>query len=195
MAGYHAVIGEIASLIVLASAIPYLMGILKGTSTPSKVSWWIWALNDCAIVSTHFAGGGRTTFWVPMIQTVSSLAIAIILTVKQRKSKSTWTKLDKFCVAGSAASFTVWAVSGSALTGLIIGLVIDSLGAAPTLRNVWKNPKAENRLPWLMVLVAKALNLFAVSHWSFAVALYPMYAVVLSSAVTLPMLLPRRKSQ
>jgi hypothetical protein len=69
-------------------------------------------------------------------------------------------------------------------------LVIDLLGALPTLRTAYHDPEAESLLSWMVFLLADTLNLCAIGSWSLAASLYPVHLFIL--AAVLVTLLARR---
>ncbi len=183
-----AVAGRAAGLLSLAAFVPYILAILRGETRPNRATWWIWTLVGFMLGASYYASGASHTIWVPVSYTVGPLVTAG-LSVKY--GEGGWTRFDRACVLGVAASLVLWWVLRSPIVALVINLWIDFMGALPTIRKSYLEPDGEDRAAWALFFVGNAANLFAVERWVFAIAVYPIYMFVASGTITALVLRPR----
>lgn len=184
---WHSAVGQAAGVVSLLGFVPYLISVVRGRTRPSMASWWIWTLVGCLIVVSYYAAGARTSIWTPVSYVIGPLLIAL---VSLRYGSGGWSRFDRLCVLGAGLSLLLWVLSGTPLTTLIFNILIDLLGALPTVRKTWQEPDSEDRLSWALFLIANSLNLLAVQPWTFPNASYPIYIFAL--ALVMNALLLRR---
>lgn len=174
-------VGVAAGVISLAGFVPYLASTFAGKTRPNRATWWIWTVVGTMLGASYYASGARASAWVALSYVVGPLVTAI---VSLWRGEGGWSRFDRACIAGAAVSALLWWTSGSPLVALLINVLIDALGALPTIRKTWRDPSSENRLAWSLSLGGNALNLLAVEAWTFAQALYPVYLCVVGASVT-----------
>ncbi len=167
-----------AGVISTAAYIPYIISILKGKTKPNRASWWIWAVLGIIICASYWSVGARNTFWY-------TLPVGMITTalLSLKYGIGGWTPFDRVCLAGAAAGLLLWWVSGIPFTALAVSMGIDMIGYFPTMRKIWHMSGSEDRLTWMMFLVAAALNVAAIDRWTLDIAIYPVYILVFNSIV------------
>ena len=178
---FQSLVGGVAGIIAFSAYVIYIIAVLKGTTTPSRATWFIWSVLGIIIGLSYFFSGARTTIWVPLGEVLGPLVIAI-LAIKY--GEGGWTKLDRFCIFGSAISLALWGISGSPIVGLLSSVTVDIIAAIPTIVKSYKRPDGEDKLAWTMTFVANFLNLFAIDRWVFAVLLYPIYSSIVDGTIT-----------
>jgi hypothetical protein len=104
--------------------------------------------------------------------------------VAYRYGDRSFSRFDKGCFVAVAMSVVLWAVSGTPLVAMVLCILIDLLGALPTVRKVWSEPESEDKLSWGLFTLANAINLAAIESWTFAGALYPVYLFLICGLVT-----------
>ena len=166
--------GVIAGVLALTAFVPYIIAILRGSTRPNRATWFIW----------------HDTLWVPVAYVAGPLVVAV-LSIKF--GEGGWTWLDRLCLFGAAASAPLWWLSGSPLIALVINLLIDALGALPTIRKSYYNPQGEDRTAWALGLAGATVNLFAIEAWSYEIAAYPVYMFVANATIAALVLVPRKQ--
>jgi hypothetical protein len=185
---WHALVGLAAGVVALLGFVPYLHAVVRGRTHPNRATWWIWALVSAVSLASYRSVGSPEAIWVPASYTLGPLVTAIVAT---KYGTGRWSGLDRVCLAGSLAAVGIWATTGEPVLALAMNIVVDSLGAVPTLRQAWLDPASENLPAWLIFLAGNALNLLALTEWSFATAAYPLYLLVATGAITLFLVRPR----
>jgi len=76
--------------------------------------------------------------------------------------------------------------------GAAAPILAFSLEDAPQLAagKVYSDPHSENGLAWVLFSIGTILNLFAIEHWVFAEAVYPVRMVFIMGSITVLVLRP-----
>lgn len=169
-----AVAGKVAGIVSIASYIPYTLAILRGKK-PNRATWWIWAIVSIIAGIDYHDSGADSTMFLPLGYIVGSLTIA---TLTIWRGEGGWEPFDRKCLFGVGVSVVLRVIFNSPLIGLITILFIDFMGALPTIRKVYHEPRSEDRTAWVLFFVGNVINLFAVEKWTFAIAVYPIYMLI-----------------
>jgi hypothetical protein len=183
-------IGMIAGLIILAAYIPYIQGILAGKTRPNRASWFIWAVLGIIIAASYRLSGGIDSGWVPIGNVAGTIVIAL-LSIKH--GQGGFTRLDLGCLLGAAAGLIAWSITNIPATALLIASAVDLLGYLPTIRKAYYEPWSEDRRAWTIFLFGYAINIFAISEWSLAIASYPVYQLALCALMVWLLVFRKRK--
>lgn len=177
MNNIYEIIGITAAIIGILGYIPYIISILKGDTQPNKASWFIWTVVGGLLAISYLAEGNQSAIWLPLAYFICPLVIALL---SLRYGYSIWTRVDTLCIIAAGLSLIPWMLSHNATSTLLINLLIDSVGAVPTIVKTYRDPKTEDCTAWVLFLIANTLNLFALSTWTI-VDIYPIYLFLLAS--------------
>lgn len=174
-------IGIVSGIVSLSAILLYARSILNGKTKPSRVTWWAWTLVGLIILSSYYHAGAEhsNTIWLAVSYVAGPFFIALL---SFKYGVGGWSFLDRLCFFGVAASILVWYMFGPLYT-LFVALVIDCLGALPTIRKVYARHGDEDKTAWLFALVASSLNLFAIDTWTFSISIYPVYMFLLNGTI------------
>ncbi|MFA7315507.1 MAG: hypothetical protein WC059_01740 [Candidatus Paceibacterota bacterium] len=182
--------GIVAGVIAFLAYIVYIVSIFKGESKPNRATWWIWSFMGLVIGISYFFSGAENTIWVPLVEFLGPLSIAI-LSIKYGEGGLD-DRTDLICIAGAVVSIVLWIIFDSPLIALITNLVVDSFALIPTIKKSFLRPEGEDFWAWFGTGVADSLNLFAAEKPSFAILLYPVYMLV-SDLIIIFILLLKKK--
>jgi hypothetical protein len=177
---WHATIGIAAGILFLAGNIPYILSIRRGETRPNRVSWLVWTTIGFILVGSYYTLGATSTLWLPLCQAIGQ---AIITCYAFKYCQGKWTKLDKICLTGAGLSLLLWWRSGSAEIALVMNMLMDVLGAIPTIVKMYREPESENRLFWYITSSASFLNVLAIEQFSPSVAALPIYFLALNATM------------
>lgn len=187
-----AVAGRVAGVVALAAFVPYILAIFRGETKPNRATWFIWTVVNFMATASYYSSGAHHTIWIPVIY---AIAPVVVFTLSLKYGVGGWTPFDVGCLCISGISAIAWWISGSPLVALLINLFIDFVGALPTIRKVYHDPKSEDRTAWIIGSVANAINLFAVERWTFAIMIYPLYQFSVCMLVTILIFIRRGQKQ
>lgn len=191
MSNFSVVVGRLAGIISLIAFVPYIISTLRRKTRPNRASWWIWTAVGVILGTSYHSSGANNTIWVPVSYVIGPFIIAII---SLKYGEGGWTKFDRSCLIGAAASVILWFTFKEPIIALLVCLTIDLLGALPTIRKAYKDPEGEDKFAWGLFFVGNTLNLSAVEKLSFAILVYPLYMFVANGLITFFVFRRRQKS-
>jgi len=184
------VLGIIAGVIAFSAYIVYIISIFQGRSKPNRATWWIWAFMGLVLALSYQFSGAINTIWVPYVEFLGPLSIAI-LSVKYGEGGLN-NKTDLVCLFGAIVSIILWIIFNNPVVALITNLAIDSFAIIPTIKKSYLRPEGEDFWAWFGTGLADTLNMFAVERFTFAILIYPIYMLV-SDLIIILILLFRKK--
>lgn len=187
----HSVIGIIAGIVAFAANPPYIWAILKGTTKPDRVTWWILAGLNVLIFASSYALGAWDTLWLPLGYAIS-FGIIAILSLKYGEGDFQLSGIQQTCVAGAVLAVFVWWFSGSALFALGLTIAIDFFGIVPTIYKSYMRPWHEDKIAWGIAFLASILYIGAIETWTFSIAAYPVYLLITNGILAFLIIIPRR---
>lgn len=180
--------GAAAGGVSVIAFVPYLADVVRGRTRPSVATWFIWTGVGALLCASTWASGARASVWVAASLVLGPLVTAL---VALRHGDRSFSRFDKGCLLVASLSVGLWVYTGKPLVALGLNVLVDFLGALPTLRNVWRDPGAESHLGWALFFAANALNLLAVEAWTLGGAAYPVYLFLVTLSMNALLLRPR----
>ncbi len=171
-------LGVISGIFLIIGYLPYAYEVVRGSTTPNRVSWFIWSLSTAIILFGVHETGTNEAIWVPVADAIGCFSIFVLSLFL---GTGGWTKTDKISLTISAISLFVWWYTGSALIALLTNLLIYTSGYLPTIQKSIANPRSESLVAWSFFLIGVVLNLITVAigtDTGFAVWLYPIVLVI-----------------
>jgi hypothetical protein len=168
----HVFLGVTAGALGLAANPLYVVAMVRGSTKPSKVTWWVLAALHLFLAASYYAAGARETIWLPVAYAISFLLVAVL---SVRYGESGWRTTDTISLLGLSASGAAWCISRGPQMGLAIATCVEFFAIIPTIEKAYRRPSTEDRPAWLVATVAASLNVLAVDSWTPAIAAYPAY--------------------
>jgi hypothetical protein len=188
MSTWHSVLGMGAGFFSILCVVPYIITILKGKTRPSRATWWIWFVLSSTISLSYYSTGATTTIWLPVCGGLGQLVVALL---SLKYGEGGWSRFDRVCLMGVGISLLLWWGFNAPFVALLCNLIIDLLGAMPTILKSYREPHKESLLTWSLYLTGSILNLFAVEHWSITLAMFPLYIFIVNAAIVGCLLRPK----
>lgn len=186
----HAFAGKVAGVLSLLAFLPYIVMTARGRTRPNRATWIIWMVVGLMAGSSYWASGARETMWVPVSYIIGPSAVLLFAL---KYGEGGWTKLDRACLAMALMSGVLWWLTGNPLVALCLNIFVDFLGAVPTAVKAWRKPESEDRTAWMFWFLGSVANMFAVTKWTFSIAVYPVYMVSGISLIIFALYRPRRR--
>ena len=159
----------LAGVLVVLGYAPYIRAILKRQTKPSKASWIIWATLDLITIIAMFV---KHTVNGQIVGAVAGSWVVVALAIKY--GTPGWTKLDKFCLGGSALGIALWLAFSSPVLCLMTSQSVVVIASFPTFASSWRSPSAESRLGWTCWWLSCVLATIAIPHWTLMDAFQPL---------------------
>ena len=169
---------EFYLLIVIAilAGASYLLGLvqmLRGSYKPSTFSRIVWLL----LGVNGFAGVllSSTSTAAVLLAGISLLGSAAMCVLSFWKGVRTIGKLEYVCIVLLIVSGLIWIFFEAPLVNLFISLFAHFIGAVPTYKKVWLEPKSESWGFWSLFFFASVLSIFASPGSSIKDVVFPIY--------------------
>lgn len=187
---YKIVISIISVLLVFVGYGPYVWDILKRKTIPHTFTFLIWSLASSITWALQVKGGAGVGAWITFA--VSIVCILIFLLCLKYGEKNI-TKLDVlfFCLA--LLSLFLWLVAHQPVLSVILVVLTDILGFAPTLRKSWNKPYSETLFTWWVAAFRHGLGVIALEEFNLLTLLYPMAWTAANIIFCLILILRRRQ--
>jgi hypothetical protein len=173
--------GIFAGILSFSAYLLYIVAIIRGTTKPSRATWFIWAFIGIVLAVSYKASGAESTIWVPVSEAIAPTIIAL-LSIKYGTGGTD--KTDLLAFFGSFVSIILWWKFDSPLMALITNLVIDFFAAIPTIIKSYKSPKEEDKIAWTFTQMGNVLNLLAIDRMVLGVIIYPLYTFLIDGIIT-----------
>jgi hypothetical protein len=191
MENYKTIISIVATIIGLASYVPYLTGTLRGTIKPNPASWMVWGiLAAVAFAGQLVSGGGIGT----LITGTSAFASFFVMAFAMRgKGSRQLSQLDWTCLGASALAVAMWPIANSPLLSVALVSAVTLVGYIPTYAKSYARPHEENVSMYLVGIIKYVMAAIALSQYSAVTLLYPVVVVIANTALLTLMGLRRKQ--
>ena len=170
-----ALVGVIAGILNICGTIPYVRDIFRHKTKPERAMWWVYAVLFSVLFFAQFDSDAG---WLLLITGSYIISAALIAILSVKYGYGSFHKRDTISLAIAALGLIGWWITDSALVAIILVIVIDFAGFWLTLVKTWAAPHSETLIAWQLSLVSALLSLLSIQNWSFAVWIYPVYAVL-----------------
>lgn len=170
----------LASVITIVSVLPYLRDILKGTTKPNLVSWITWTLLTGIATGAEIAAHE----YVAAIFTGSAVietASVVVLGIKHGYVK--YTMFDVVCQVSAIVGIILWQLFNSPAIGVMASVIIDFIGALPTIRHSWLSPGEETWSAFGLAALGGIFALLALNSYNWISLPYALYIVSINLVI------------
>ena len=160
----------------------YLRDTLRGTTKPNRVTWLLWAVAPLLAAAVEFDEGvglrALPTFMIgfmPLLVFAASFA----------NRSSVWAihRFDYACGAVSVVGTFVWLATRNGVLAISAAMVADFMAGIPTVRKSWTHPETETVHTYVGALISMAIVLLTIEDWTFDVAAFPIFIVIMASVM------------
>ncbi len=186
---YKVIIGVISVILVFVGYGPYILDILKRKTTPHTFTFLIWSLASSITWALQVKGGAGVGAWITFA--VSGVCIFIFfLCLKYGEKSITISDIVFFVLA--LLSLFLWLVVNQPVWSVILVVLTDVLGFAPTIRKSWNKPHSETLFTWWVAAFRHGFGILALQKFNLLTLLYPI-AWTAANLIFCIVLLIRRK--
>src|SRR3989344_5980170 len=178
---WHTLVGTGASILLLSLIIPYIRSITSGTTRPSAVSWFGWALLFAIATAAQASKGIDWSLAVPLISTISTTTIALTALYLGR---AVWTRADGVCIVLGTLAIILWAITKEPLVAIILSMIADFSVTIPTIIKTYQDPTSEPSTLWILYVIGVTLEVVATRQFTVYNLLFPVYTVFGASIIT-----------
>ncbi len=162
----------ISTIVAIGAIVPYLGDIVKGRTKPRISTWLIWTiLTSIATAAAFVAGEYRTALY----SASAAIATGLVVVLGAKNGDRLFDRFDLFCLAGAVTGLVLWALFNSPEVALAAILIVDFIGALPTLRHGWTKPYDETWHTFAIGGLGGGLALAGLESFTFAALAFPLY--------------------
>lgn len=185
----EAVLAAISGILAIVAGPSYLVGIIKGTVRPQRMTWFIFgALGAVAFVAQLEAGAS----WSLVFSGLDLLGSLCVFGLSLWRGTGGSTKLDWLALAIAAVGMLISIIARQPVVAILGVILADISGMWLTLVKVWRDPDSEIALTWLLFATAGVFGVLTIRHWTWGIVLYPAYLAAVNYSVPLLQVIRRR---
>ncbi|MDO8482241.1 MAG: hypothetical protein Q7S86_00280 [bacterium] len=188
MLDYKIVISIVSVILVFVGYGSYIRDIINRKVTPHTFTFLIWGVASSITWALQVYGGAGVGAWVTFA--VSAVCVFIFFLCFKYGEKSITASDVVFLILAFVALF-LWLVVDQPIWSVILVVLTDVLGFAPTVRKSWYKPYSETLFAWEVCVVRHGLSIFALQQFNILTLLYPV-AWTLANLLFIIFLLVRR---
>lgn len=147
-------------------------------STFSRIVWVLLTINSFAGVI--LSNGSQASILLAAIALIGNITICGLSLFKGTKEMG---NIEYVCLGLLVLSVLIWIFFRAPLINLIISLIAHFIGAAPTYKKVWRDPKSENMAFWSLFFLASVLSVFASDWFSLKTIILPLYFALFDGSI------------
>jgi len=168
----------LATIITVASVMPYVRDILRGKSKPNITSWITWTLITAVATIAEFANSEYIT---AIFTSSAVIATGTIIILGLRYGCAKYSFFDVVCQLGVLVGFYLWWLFDSPALAVVAMVTIDLLGALPTVRHSWIAPSEETWLTYAFSGLGGVFAVLALTSYNITSLSYPIYLVFINT--------------
>lgn len=178
----NSILLTLSAIVMIAAVVPYLMDIVRGKTKPRVVTWFIWTI---LMLIAGFAAINAGATASAVVSFSSAFATSLVVIVGYKNSDKTFNKLDIVSFIGALAGLGLWWMFNSPLIAIVMSVVVDLVGAVPTLWHAYKKPQEETALSFALYFISAALALIAIESYSVTTTLVPLYLLLIDGGLAI----------
>jgi hypothetical protein len=175
--------------LMLGAVVPYLVDVVRKKTKPRIVTWFIWTVL-MAIAGIASLNAGATASAV--LSFASALSTGLVVIFGYKNSDKAFGKLDVFSFSGALMGLGLWWAFNSPLIAIAMSVLVDLVGAVPTLWHAYKKPQEETPSAFVMYFFSALLALLAIQDFSITAALVPLYLMTIDGSIAAIILIRKR---
>lgn len=188
---FQQALGLLSVALTIASFVPYIIDIRKGTMRPHVFSWVIWSISTAVVFFAQAVSDGGAGAWATGV--AAAITVYVTWLAWSLCRDITITRSDWVFLWVALASLPLWYFTADPLWAVVILTTIDVLGFGPTLRKLYHLPYEESVLFYILFVVRSCLSILALESRSLTTLLFPA-AMALSSILVVLLLIWRRQA-
>lgn len=182
----------LSSFFTIAAALPYISDILKRKTKPRVVSWLIWALLTGISAAASLSDKQYAAFVLSLSASIECIAV-VLLGLKY--GDKDYSRLDIGCFAGAIIGLLLWYIFDSPSIAILAGIIIDLVGAVPTISHAWIDPFEETWMTFAMSAIGAVFAVLAATTVRVTSLANPIYIVIINMILTSVIITRQRKTR
>lgn len=179
----------LSSILIIVSAIPYLLDIIHKKTKPRIVSWFNWGILGSVAGAAALADGQIPAAVISFASAIGAMTVVVLgFYYGDRRFE----KIDIFCQVGAIVGLGLWFTRRSPLVAIAVITLVDLIAALPTYKHIWQKPDEETPLTFVLSSVASLLTVITITSLALSGIIFPVY-LLLANTCTAGLIIYRRR--
>jgi hypothetical protein len=166
----------LAAGLMVISALPYVRDIRQTKTRPNLVSWFTWMLlSTITMLASVSAGEYVAAVFAGSVVAETLLIVCFGL----RYGYVNFGPLEIICQIGALAGIILWQIFNSPAVGVVAMVIIDMIGALPTLKHAWQRPHEETWSTYALAAAAGGCAVLALQDYNWVSLPYALYVCLI----------------
>lgn len=174
------VLGISAGILIFFSYIFYIISILRKKTKPNRATWLMLSAISLLIAYSYHDLGAGNTLWAAVGSVAGTVTVALLSLHYGTKQ---WRWFELVCILIIGISLFAYSSVHNPLLILLLALIMDGCALIPTMYHAYEKPHEEDKLAWTLTFVADIIAILSIETWTFNIALYPLYMVLINGLV------------
>lgn len=181
---------SLSAIVMIAAVVPYLRDVVRNKTKPRIVTWFVWTV---LMLIAGFAALDAGAIASAVISFTSAFTTSLVVILGYKNSDKTFSKLDIFSFVGAIFGLGLWWLFNSPLLAIIMSVVVDLIGAIPTVWHAYKRPQEETASSYALYALSSMIALFAITEFSVTTVLVPLYILLIDGCIALIIIVQKRR--
>ena len=168
---YKEISSAVGILLTFIAFVPYIRGIVSGTTQPHVFSWIIWGATTFVVFLAQLEAKGGIGAWPIGVSGVITLGVATL--AYARRGDVTITRVDWLFFIAAMSSLPLWYFTSDPLWAVVVLTAVDVLGFGPTFRKAYSFPQSEALSFYALFALRNVLVVAALESYSVTTVLFP----------------------
>lgn len=185
------VLGSLGVILAVVIYIPYVRDIIRRKTTPHPYSWLVWGITTSISVGLLISQGAGPGAWPAMAAAIICFTVMTLSLIYEGHQHIR--RIDTVMLVAAGGALALWTLAHEPLYAALLLVTTEVLGAVPTLRKGWQNPRSETLSLWALSIVRHIISFSALSVYTFITVLTPVVWVAINGSMTAVLLYRRGK--
>lgn len=185
--------GLLSAGLSVAAFLPYIRDTIRRDCVPQRASWFIWSVLSSISLGSQVFEGATTSLWFAAAQVAGTLAV-FTLSLFYGFGRLT-SRIDFMVILLAGGGLYIWYLTENSVYALAISISVSLLGGAVTVAKAYLHPQTETLSTWCICLLASFFAILAVGELDPVLLAYPLYILVLNSAIVCAILKGRQRAR
>ena len=154
----QAILGFTALLLNIIGYIPYIRDIFRHIVKPHPFTWAIWTvLTIIAAFNQVINGGGYSSLFFISI----AILVGLVFILSLHFGMGGASKIDRICLVLAGILLLYWLTTKDTRLSTVYAVIIDGIGAIPTLIKTYNHPRSETYIQWTLAGIGGLLRIIS----------------------------------
>ncbi|MCK9272208.1 hypothetical protein M0P65_01545 [Candidatus Gracilibacteria bacterium] len=176
----YQILGIISQVVTVGSAIPYILGIIRGVIVPNRVTWAIWSVVGITLWFTTWANPNSDSITVMFAFILAFNPTVVFILTFWKGSTEPISKMEKAAILIATSAIATWLFTKNnpGILPTLFAILADICALVPTIRFVNNNPDQDRPTAWILFMIGSILAISGVKLWNMDSLILPIYMTI-----------------